>query len=195
MKDQRTIGQYRAIDLSLFALMVMLSETLLVTAAARWFPYQAYTVSATAALTAIVMIRWGPWAAVHAFLGGLVYCLVSGGALRQYVIYCAGNELAMLMLIVITKKGDEYIRSDALRAMLFGLGVLLLMQLGRAAVALAAGARVTAVTGFFLTDSVSALFTLIVMWIVRRLDGMLENQYHYLRRVREEREREEGGYR
>ena len=195
MKDQRTIGQYRAIDLSLFALMVMLSETLLVTAAARWFPYQAYTVSATAALTAIVMIRWGPWAAVHAFLGGLVYCLVSGGTLRQYVIYCAGNELAMLMLIVITKKGDEYIRSDALRAMLFGLGVLLLMQLGRAAVALAAGARVTAVTGFFLTDSVSALFTLIVMWIVRRLDGMLENQYHYLRRVREEREREEGGYR
>ena len=104
MKEQRTIGQYRAIDLSLFALMVMLSETLLVTAATRWFPYQAYTVSATAALTSIVMVRWGPWAAVHAFLGGLVYCLVSGGAIRQYVIYCAGNELAMLMLPVIRKK-------------------------------------------------------------------------------------------
>ena len=175
--------------------MVMLSETLLVTAATRWFPYQAYTVSATAALTAIVMVRWGPWAAVHAFLGGLVYCLVSGGAIRQYVICCAGNELAMLMLPVIRRKGDAYIRSDALRAMAFGLGVLVLMQLGRAAVALISGAAVTAVTGFFLTDSVSALFTVVVMWIVRRLDGMLENQYHYLERVREEREREEGDYR
>ena len=79
--------------------------------------------------------------------------------------------------------------------MAFGLGVLVLMQLGRAVVALITGAAVMAVTGFFLTDSVSALFTVVVMWIVRRLDGMLENQYHYLERVREEREREEGDYR
>ena len=195
MKEQRTVGQYRAIDLSLFALMVMMAETLLVTAATRWFPYQAYTVSATAVLTAIVMVRWGPWAAIHACLGGLVYCLVSGGTARQYLIYCAGNELVMLMLLVVKAKGDEYIRSDGLRAMAFGLGVLLLMQLGRALTAMMFGAAVSAVTGFFLTDSVSAMFTLIVMWIVRRLDGILENQYHYLVRIRREREREEGGYR
>ena len=103
--------------------------------------------------------------------------------------------LAMLMLLVVKAKGDEYIRSDGLRAMAFGLGVLLLMQLGRALTAMMFGAAVSAVTGFFLTDSVSAMFTLIVMWIVRRLDGILENQYHYLVRIRREREREEGGYR
>ena len=195
VNGQRTAGQYRAIDLSLFAVMVIVSETLLVNAATRWFPAEAYTVSATAALTAIVMIRWGPWAACHAALGGLVYCLVSGGKPGQYLIYCLGNELSFLMLPVLRRLGDERIRTDALKAMGFGLGVLLLMQLGRALTALALGASLTAVAGFFLTDPVSALFTLLIMWIVRRLDGMLEDQHHYLRRIQAEREKEEGGYR
>ena len=195
MKEQRTDGRYRAIDLSLFALMTVCSELLLVTAATRWFPAEAYTVSATAALTAIVMVRWGPWAAIHAFLGGLVACLASGAAPMQYAAYCIGNEFSLLALILLRRWGDAQLRADALRAMVFGLVVLLLMQAGRALVSLLFGASMTAAAGFFLTDSVSAVFTLVIMWIVRRLDGMLENQYHYLQRVRAEREREEGGYR
>ena len=195
MKGQRTVGQYRAIDLSLFAFMVVAAETLLVTAATRWFPGQAYTVSAIAALTAVVMIRWGPWSAIHAFLGGFCFCLASGGNLRQFAIYCLGNELSMLLLPVVRKKGDEYIRSDALRSMAFGGAALLLMQAGRGAVSLLFGASLAQAAGFFTTDSVSMVFTLTVMWIVRRLDGVFENQYHYLRRIQSEREREEGGYR
>ena len=195
MEKQRTIGQYRAIDLSLFALMAMVSEMLLVTAATRWFPMEAYTVSATAALTAVVMIRWGPWAALHAFLGGLAFCLASGANLRQFMTYCIGNELAMLLLFIVKKKGDGYIRETAFRTMAFGGATLLLMQMGRAAVSILFGAELGQAAGFFTTDSVSMVFTLTVMWIVRRLDGVFENQYHYLRRIQSEREREEGGYR
>ena len=195
MEKQRTIGQYRAIDLSLFALMAMVSEMLLVTAATRWFPMEAYTVSATAALTAVVMIRWGPWAALHAFLGGLAFCLASGANLRQFMTYCIGNELAMLLLFIVKKKGDGYIRETALRTMAFGGATLLLMQMGRAAVSILFGAEPGQAAGFFTTDSVSMIFTLVLMWIVRRLDGVFENQYHYLRRIQAERDREEGGYR
>ena len=192
MSGKRTVSQYRSIDLTMFSLMVFISETLLVTAATRWFPSEAYTVSATAALTAIVMIRWNGWAAIPAFLGGLAFCLVSGAAPWQYAVYCLGNELSMLMLLPLRKKGDAFIRETALRSMLFGLAVLLLMQAGRAAVSLAFGAGSAAI-GFFTTDSVSMIFTLVVMWIVRRLDGVFENQHHYLRRIHEERRREEGG--
>ncbi len=195
VEKQRTVEQYRAIDLSFFALMVILSEALLATAANHWFPLQAYTVSATAALTAVVMIRWGPWAALHAFLGGLVFCLVSGGVLKQYVIYCFGNELALLLIPLIRKKGDAYIRETSFRTMMFGGAALLLMQAGRAAAALLFGAGPGQALGFFTTDSVTMIFTLAVMWIVRRLDGLFENQYHYLKRIQAEREREEGGYR
>ena len=195
MKEQRTIGQYRAIDLSLFALMIMVTETLLVTAATRWFPMEAYTVSVTAALTAVVMIRWGPWAAIHAFLGGFVYCLASVATVRQFAVYCIGNELALLLLLLVKKKGDAWIRENALRTMVFGGAALLLMQAGRAAVAMVFGAGPGQAAGFFTTDSVSMIFTLVIMWIVRRLDGVFENQYHYLRRIQAERDREEGGYR
>ncbi len=33
------------------------------------------------------------------------------------------------------------------------------------------------------------LFTLVITWIVRRLDGVFEDQKHYLLRLQEERER------
>ena len=195
VSDQRSVRQYRAIDLSLFALMVVLSEALLVTAETRWFPYQAYTVSATAALTAIVIVRWGPWAAIHAALGGLIFCLMSGGAPWQYAVYGLGNGLSLLAALYVRKKGDAFIRATSLRSMGFGLAVVLLMQTGRALMALAFGASPQAVTGFYTTDSVTMLFTVVLMWIVRRLDGLFENQYHYLGRIRAEREREEGGVR
>ena len=72
MNRQITIQQYRAIDLSLFALMLAVSEAVIVTAATKWFPDQLYTVSVTASLVSIVMMRWNGFAAFHAILGGAV---------------------------------------------------------------------------------------------------------------------------
>ena len=73
MHKRRTVKQYRALDLAMFALMLTVAETLAVTAARRWFPNEPYTVSVTPAITAIVMMRWGPWAAVPAVLGGALF--------------------------------------------------------------------------------------------------------------------------
>ena len=42
---------------------------------------------------------------------------------------------------------------------------------------------------FFTTDSLSAVFTLVIIWIVRRLDGVWEDQFHYLKRFRPEEDR------
>ena len=53
----------------MFALMLTVAETIAVTAARRWFPNEPYTVSVTPAITTIVMMRWGPWAGLHAVLG------------------------------------------------------------------------------------------------------------------------------
>ncbi len=184
--------QYRAIDLGLFALILFVSESLIVRAARFWFPDQLYTVSATAAVTAVVMMRWGPWAAVHALLGGLVFSLNSGGSARQTLIYCAGNLLGLLMLVPLRLLGWERIRSGAFLSVCFGLLTLLLMQLGRALTALLTGTSLPDSLGFFTTDSLSLLFTGVIIWIARRLDGIFENQKHYLLRIHKEEEK--GGY-
>ena len=39
---------------------------------------------------------------------------------------------------------------------------------------------------FITTDSVSYIFTLAILWIASRLDGILEDQVHYLERLSQE---------
>lgn len=189
MNRQRTVGQYRAMDLALFAIMLAVFENVLVTAATRWFPNEPYTVSVVPALTAIVMMRWGPWAAIHAALGGAVFCFASGAGPRHYLIYCLGNLAGLGALFWIRRFTAEGVREDASRSLLFGGTVCLLMQLGRALVSVLLGAAPAAALGFFTTDAVTLLFTLVLVWIARRLDGVFEEQRHYLLRIhRQEKE-------
>ena len=187
--NRYSFRQYRSIDLTMFAVILCVSEVLIVTAANRWFPDQLYTVSAVGAVTAIVLMRWGPWALLHAVLGGVA----SHGRPRQFFIYCTGNVLSLLMLIPLRSFGKEKIRGDALLSIIFGLGTVLLMQLGRALLALLLGGEFFTCLGFFTTDVLSLLFTGVIVWIARRLDGIFEDQKHYLLRIHEAEEKE-GGY-
>ena len=193
MNGQRSIRRYRAIDLSLFAFMLIVFETLIVTAATRWFPNEPYTVSLVAAVTAIVMMRWGPWAALHAVLGGLTFCLASHGSWQQAVIYGAGNLPGLAAMLWFRVWSKEQVRADSFKSLLFAFTVLLGMQLGRAALSIVFGSSPAEASGFIATDVVSYLFTLLIVWIARRLDGVFEDQAHYLRRLAREREEERGG--
>ena len=213
MNHRLTFRQYRQMDLTVFGAMLVVAEALIVLAATRWFPAEAYTVSIVAAVTSIVLMRWGPWAAIHAVLGGLVYCFVSGGQPGQYLIYCAGNLFALLSLLWFRIPGNdrisgkERIREDGFLTVNFGLTVQLLMQLGRAAVAFAllraspgsapAGTQSIAgalsfCIGFVTTDTLSGFFTAVILWIARRQDGLFEDQKHYLLRIQEAEKEERG---
>ena len=194
MQKRRTVKQYRALDMAMFALMLTVAETLAITAARRWFPNEPYTVSVTPAITAIVMMRWGPWAGLHAALGGAVFCLVSGARPAHYAIYIIGNLFSLGALGLIKVLTPEGIRTSVMKSLGFGLAVTLLMQLGRALVSLVLGTAPAVALGFFTTDAITLLFTLVLIWIVRRLDGMFEEQNHYLQRLRQEEEEERGGF-
>lgn len=193
MKRQFSFQQYRAIDLAMFAVLLCITETMIVKAATWWFPDQLYTVSVVGAVTAIVLMRWGPWAAIHAVLGGAVFCLASHGSAKQLLIYCAGNLFSLAMLLPLKYLGGERIRLDPFLSVLFGVCTLLLMQLGRALVAFALGTEFQTCLGFFTTDALSLLFTGLILWVARRLDGIFENQRHYLLRIHNT-EEEKGGF-
>ena len=194
MKGQRTIRQYRAMDLAMFAVMLAVFESLVVIAARRWFPNEPYTVSVTPAITAIVLMRWGPWAGLHAALGGAVFCLVSGARATHYAVYVLGNLLSLASLWLIRALTPEGVRTSVMKSLLLAALVTLSMQLGRALVSLVTGASLPAALGFFTTDAITLLFTLVLIWIVRRLDGMFEEQNHYLQRLHRQEEEERGGF-
>lgn len=185
MRQQLTWKQYRAIDLSLLGLALAIFEFIIVRAATWWFPGQPYTVSLAAAIASIVYMRWGAWGVIHAVEAGLVFCFFSGGTGRQFLIYCIGNAFSVLSVFFLKAFGKERIRTGQL-ALVFPLLVQLLMQAGRAVTALALGAGLADLAGFFTTDSLSLIFTLVIIWIARRLDGIYEDQKHYLLRLHAE---------
>ena len=187
MDKRRSLEQYRTVDLVLFALMLLVFESVILLASVRWFPGQPYTVSLVPAIVSIILVRWGPWAAVHAVLGGLIVCFHSRASLPQYLIYCVGNLFSLLLLPWLSRwRKAEGTWPDSLKALAFGLAVLLLIQSGRALMTLLLGASPVLALGCFTTEAITDLFTLVILWIVRRLDGVLEDQIHYLRRIQAE---------
>ena len=191
MQGAKTVGTYRAIDCTLFAVILAVFETVVVKAGIRWFPQEPWMVSVTPVIVAIVLMRWGPWAAIHAVLGGAVLCWASGAMQQQPLmlpVYCAGNLGGLAGLLLLKKPGGERIRGDSILTIVFGAVVLLGMQAGRALVSLIVIRDVGALPMFFLPETVTMLFTLVLMWIVRRVDGLFENQIHYLKRYRQQAE-------
>ena len=187
MKQQRTWKEYRAIDLAMLAAALAVFEYIIVRAANWWFPGQPFTVSLAAAVTSIVYMRWGAWGAIHAVEAGFVFCFFSGASGGQFFIYCIGNLVSVLAVLLLKASGKERVRTGHL-SLIFPLLVQVLMQAGRAAAALLLEADPADTVGFFTTDSLSLLFTFVIVWIARKLDGVYEDQKHYLLRVHAEKE-------
>ena len=186
MNRQISFSQYRQIDLIILTAVLAISQFFIHVASSFWFPEQLYVVSPVAAVVALVMMRWSGYAAVHAVFGGLFFTALSGGTWQHYIIYGAGNLLSLLALVMFKVYDKERIRQDAFLALAFALITQLLMQLGRAAVAAILGFPAAACLGFITTDLLSALFTLFIIWIVRRIEGLFEDQKHYLLRIQSE---------
>ena len=192
MHSQKTVGQYRGIDLFLFTVLLAVFETVIVKAATSWFPKEAWMVSAVPAVTAIVMVRWGSWCALTAAAGGIITTLAIGGGWQQYLIYAVGN-LAVLAVLPLEKKwGWEKLHESIPRNLLFSTLVVLAMQLGRAVIALILGVRPEDAFRMILMDSITYIFTLTIGWIASRPEGLLEDQVHYLKRLNHETEEKEG---
>lgn len=190
MHKQISFRQYRAIDLSIMTGLLILSQSLISIVAATIYADQLYVVSTVGAVTALVMMRWNGYAAIPAFLGGLLFTFLSGGTIQHYLIYSLGNLLSLLALILFKLMGKEAIRTDGLMTMFFAFTVQILMQLGRAGVAFLFGNPAGVCLGFITTDALSILFTVCVIWVTRRIEGLFEDQKKYLLRIQKERQTE-----
>lgn len=188
MKQQITFAQYRNIDLTILALLMGFSQFVIFMASSFWYPEQLYVVSPVAAVVALVMMRWNGYAAIHAFLGGVIFTALAGGNVQQFLIYGAGNLLAMPALLMLKIFGKERVRMDAFLSLAFAFCVQLLMWLGRAGLAALFGFEPAACIGFITTDVLSGLFTLVIVWVIRRVEGLFEDQKNYLLRLESERQ-------
>lgn len=192
-----SIKQYRSTDLFVFALVLAAAE-ILTFLAAKWFPGQAfYTFSLMVPVVLTVMMRWGWPSVLYAAACGLLVCLLGVRAAQgiNYACYIIGNTFIALMLIPAYLIGRDKIRVKWWSSALFTLGGWLCVYLGRSLVWMIAfaispveGAFIwSGFTAFALSDSLSLAVAVLVILVLRRLDGMFEDQVAYLKRVDKER--------
>ena len=183
-----TFKQYRNIDLSIFAVLLAVSEAITAFATRKWFAAQPVAITTTLLFLCICMMRWSGYAAIHAAIGGLVFCMASGGNPQQFVIYVVGNLFAMLGLFwfKVFKKDD--IRQSPAKLISFVISIYLLMQTGRWLISMIFSHNPSVILVYLGTDIISLLFTCIVMIILRKSEGMIEDQKALLFRQQRERE-------
>ena len=104
-------------------------------------------------------------------------------------IYFKGKRIA-----AGTKSYKDRIRENVLLTLLFAVCTQLFMQIGRACVSFLSGAPIESGLHFITTDALSGLFTMVIVWIASRLDGVFEDQISYLLRVQAEAREEKGGF-
>lgn len=182
--------QYRAIDLVIWLVILSVFEYVTVMAASKWFPGEIYTISQMVAVLCIVMMRWGGYAAIHAVAGGIVFCLVQGASAEQFAVYCVGNCFALIALVLFKAVGKENIRTKLHFTVLFTAVAFCGAQLGRWLVSLVFGGTFGSIATFFMTDSLSLLYAVVVVLISRKADGLFEDQKSYLIRTEAERRKE-----
>ena len=186
-----SVKQYRNIDLAILLIMLAAAEAVITIAANVWFPSELYSLSPTVAVVCIVMMRWGPFAAVQAVGGGLALCIASGAEPRQYVMYCVGNCFALAALVFFKKWDKETVRSKITLSLAFTAFAFAAVQIGRWLVSLLFGGTLDGIVTFFTTDSLSLAFALLTILLARRIDGLFEDQISYLIRTQEERKKEQ----
>ena len=190
-----SFNQYRAIDMTIMAVLLAISEAIVTIAATQWFPDELFSVSTTLAIVCIVMMRWDGFAVVHAVLGGGVYCLVLGATPQQFAIYCAGNCGALIALIMFKAIGKKKIAEKFWLSFLYVLVAYIGLELGRWGISMilqsvgedgASGLLIY----LMVSDSITLLFAVLAVMISRKLDGLFEDQRSYILRINEEQRKE-----
>lgn len=184
-----TFKQYRNIDLTIFAVLLVASEAITTVATNVWFAAQPIAISTTLIFICILMMRWNWFATIAACLGGLVFCIASKASPEQYLVYVVGNCASLSAMLWFKVWGKEKIRSSYPRIFAFVITSYVMMQIGRWLLSLPFGARLDTLLVYLTTDIISLLFAVVVMMLMRNAEGMIEDQKAYLFRLQRERDK------
>lgn len=192
-----SVKQYRATDLFVFALILVAAEILRYFAG-KWFPLGAlFTFSLAVPIVLTVMMRWGWPSVLHMAAIGITISIINADSATgvQFAVYIIGNMCMALMLIPTYLIGRDKMGKRWWSSVLFVIGGWLCVYIGKSVVwaigyAISPVAGLSAWTGFeayAVADLLSLVVAIVVVLVLRRFDGMFEDQMAYLKRLDKER--------
>lgn len=192
MNKQRSLASYRRIDLTFFSVIVFLFEFVIIRLSKGLFRQEFWAVSLTCPLACIVYMRWGSWGMLIAAAGGAAWCLGNGTGGKSlpglcfYLIYILGNLLSAAAIPIMNKLGKDRIRKTTGLTLGITLLTQLFMHLGRMLIALLCGTGIAELIDYITTDSLSYVFSCVVVFAASKADGVYEDQITYLKRIHKE---------
>ena len=186
-------NQYKLVDILLFMVIMTALEAVNVFAIKRWFPGMLFAVSLMFTVSLMVLVRWNFLAAIFTVSHGVVYCaflsVFQTVGYEEYIIYAVGNSFLLFNWFIFKIIPKEKLFSKWYLTLIYPLVAFVLVLLGRTLVATCFGVGfVEALGSYFFTESLNIVFAIIALLILRRFDGMLEDQKTYLKRVAREKE-------
>lgn len=191
MDNRITFKQYRNIDIGILCLLTAVFEAVATLATSKWFVGQPMAISITLALTLIAMHRWSCISAPIPVVGGIVFCLFSSASIEHYLIYCGGNLFALASLVYFKLFAKKTVKQSFLKTLLFTSTSYVAVAIGRFLFSLPFGAGFSELVGFLASDILSLLFAVVILWIFKDVDGLIEDQKSYLFRLEKQRKAEQ----
>ena len=187
--------QYKYTDLFFFALVLGLSELLVFCAFRLWFKntVDKFYINFMLAIALTVIMRWGWVGGLYAVVDGILLCAIEGGSWQSYLTYIIGTACILSVLLLTKFVGKEKIRGKWYLSLAYIAVGWVSVNLG-----------ITCMSAIFGENFLSALLTsfgmgvygglafagaIAVIMVLRRMNGMFEDQKHYL--IRQDKERRE----
>ena len=188
-----SVQQYRTTDLFIFAVIVVIFDLLMHYTPMLFSGEIIFSFCLTVPITLLVMMRWG-WCSVFFAIGDalLLTVLNNPSVWQSYLCYGVGNASLMLLLIVVKYIGKKRIASTWYFTSLFVVCGWVLQNLTITIMNAICGFPFVSYLGsnfgFGITGLLSLAMGLVITLVMRKLDGMYEDQMEYLKRLKGERE-------
>ena len=194
-----SVGQYRLTDLLLFTVILVVYDLLAQYALQRFAgSLGLFAFTLTVPIVVLIMMRWGWWSVFFAVGDGiLLSALINPTMWQAYVSLSVGNAAMMLLLIPLKLIGKKKIAGKWYFSALFVISAWILSVLGISVVQTICGFNFAesfaANAGVGRTGLLALFVAVLLITVLRRFDGMFEDQVTYLKRLdKERREKMEG---
>ena len=187
--------QYKYTDLFLLALVLGISELLIFCAFKFWFKstIDKYYMNFMLVIALTAIMRWGWIGGIYAVADGVVLCAMQGGSWQAYLSYIIGTACIESVLLLTKFVGKERIRGKWYLTLAYILAGWVSVNFGISCMSAIFGenflSSLAVSFGFGVYGALPLAAAIAVIMILRRLDGMFEDQKHYL--LRQDRERKE----
>ena len=180
--------QYRSIDMLILFIFYGICEFGIIKVGSSMID-QPYIISLMLPIMLIVIMRWDIYSIYQAVGSAIFFVLVQHGDMKQMLVYVLGNIGVWLMSLLIKKFGKEKISSSVFNCMMYViLGYILLEVFRYIGMMIIYQSSIGALIRLCALDALSAVFSIVVILLVRSIDGLFVDQKTYLLNLQRDKE-------